>query len=81
MPVVVYTKNACPICAITKRFLEARSIEYTEINVQESPECIEQIAKRTGAKSIPVTEIDGSFVIGFQKEKLENLLKIAGKLP
>ncbi len=61
MSVIIYTKPGCPYCAAAKQDLEARGVDYTEIDVYTSPGALEQLSELTvGMNVVPViVEEDG----------------------
>ncbi len=72
----VYSTPACPYCEKVKDFLKNHEIEFDEINVAEDREKAVEMVEKTGQMSVPVTEKQGKFVIGFDEEKLKELLGI-----
>ena len=79
MPEVeVYTAPGCQFCAAVKRFLEEHGIDYTEYDVAEDPRKAEEMIERSGQMGVPVIEIDGEIVIGFDRPRLEELLSLDG---
>jgi len=79
MPEVnVYTTPTCPWCAAVKQFLEEQNIEYTEYNVAEDPAKAEEMIQKSGQMGVPVIEIDGEIVVGFDRPRLEELLTSRG---
>ncbi len=58
---LIYTKPGCPYCAAAKQDLEARGIEYDEIDVYTSPGAREQLTELTGGMEVVpvVIEEDG----------------------
>ncbi|MFQ6033334.1 MAG: glutaredoxin family protein [Candidatus Bipolaricaulia bacterium] len=72
--VAVYTTPGCQWCAAVKRFLEEHNIEYTEYNVADDPSKAEEMIQKSGQMGVPVVEIDGEIVIGFDRPRLEELL-------
>jgi len=76
MKVKVYTTPVCPYCYALKDFLKEHQIEFEEIDVSADQTAAEEMIKKSGQMGVPVTEIDGEIVIGFDKEKLERLLYI-----
>jgi len=76
MKVKVYTTPTCPWCVRVKEFLKKHGIEFEEINVAENKEALIYMVKNTQQMGVPVTEIDGKFVIGFDEKKLKELLKL-----
>jgi len=76
MRVKVYTTPVCPYCYALKDFLRQRKVEFEEIDVSANGQAAEEMIKKSGQMGVPVTEIDGEIVVGFDKEKLEKLLSI-----
>lgn len=63
MTTVIYTKPGCPYCAAAKQDLEARSVDYDEIDVYTSPGAREQLVELTGGMNVvPVIIDDGGEV-------------------
>jgi glutaredoxin 3 len=58
MPAIIYTKPGCPYCAAAKQDLEARSVDYDEIDVYTSPGAREQLAELTGGMNVVPVIID-----------------------
>lgn len=74
--ITLYTKDNCPQCKMTKRFLNEKSINVNnEINVDMNPEFID-ILKEKGFKSLPVLiEENTNFTIkGFNPTLLRQLI-------
>jgi glutaredoxin len=57
-----------------KEFLSKKGVKYTERDVSKEPEAINEL-KKMGVMTTPVTVIDEEIVVGFDQEKLEQLLK------
>ena len=75
MPKVkVYSTPTCPWCKKAKDFLKGKNIEFEDINVAENQEAAKEMVDKSGQMGVPVIEIDGEIVVGFDKEKLESLL-------
>jgi glutaredoxin len=58
---IVYTKPGCPYCAALKRDLDARGVDYEEIDVFAVPGAAEKVEQLTGARVVPVV-VDGDVV-------------------
>lgn len=76
MKVKVYTTPACSYCQTLKEFLRENKVEFTEIDVSKDQQAAEELIRRSGQMSVPVTEIDGQMIVGFDREKLVDLLKL-----
>ncbi len=74
--VKVYSTPVCPYCVTVKCFLTKHGIEFQEINVAEDEEARNDMVERTGQMGVPVVEIDGQMIIGFDKAKISELLSI-----
>ncbi len=75
MPEVnVYSTPACPWCTKVKQFLEENGVEYTEYDVAADSAKAEEMIQRSGQMGVPVTDIDGEIVIGFDQPRLRQLL-------
>ena len=75
--VIVYTKNNCIQCIMTKQELTKHGITYKEINVEEQPTAMEELIERN-LRSMPVVVVDGNWdnaFGGFQPDRLEELSK------
>ena len=77
MPKVkIFTTISCPYCLTLKEFLKERNIEFEEIDVGENPKAAREMIEKSGQMGVPVIEIDGEIVVGFDKEKISKLLKL-----
>ncbi|TJX12965.1 glutaredoxin family protein [Tissierella creatinini] len=71
--VVVYTSNTCPYCTLAKNYLGEKGISYTEKNVQTDKEARKELMAM-GHMGVPVLVVNGEEIVGFDKEKLDELL-------
>jgi glutaredoxin len=62
---------------MVKRFLSERGVSFVEKDVSVDQAAAMDMVRRTGQQGVPVTEIDGQFVVGFDRPQLKNLLKQA----
>jgi len=76
MVVKVYTTVACPYCCTLKLFLQQHGVVFEEIDVTQNGEAREEMIQKSNQISVPVLDIDGEIVTGFDKEKIEKLLNI-----
>ncbi len=61
-------------CAKVKEFLSQNKIEFVDQNIAGDEAALAELEK-LGYKTTPVTVIDGQVVVGFDRDKLEKLLK------
>tara|TARA_Y100000310_G_C20698107_1_gene827172 strand:+ start:1894 stop:2133 length:240 start_codon:yes stop_codon:yes gene_type:complete len=74
--VTIYTTAECPWCKRTKEFFKENKVEYSEKNVGDDQEAAQEMIKKSGQQGVPVIDIDGKIVVGFDEEKLRELLEI-----
>lgn len=60
-----------------KEFLKAKGIAFRDINVVEDKAAREEMVKKSGQMGVPVIEVDGEIIVGFDRGRLERLLGIA----
>jgi glutaredoxin-like YruB-family protein len=70
--VVVYTSNNCPYCVSAKDYLKQNGVTYEEKNVSK-PEYRKELMS-LGYMSVPVLKIEDEIVVGFDTNKIDNLL-------
>ena len=74
--VKIYTTSSCGYCKIVKDFLKEHNIRYTEFDIGMDAVKRNEIVERTGQMGVPVIDVNGEIVIGFDKERLSKLLGI-----
>ena len=65
--VIVYTTDPCSFCSRVKQLLDARGVEYTEINMARDAAGRQELVQKTGMMSFPQVVIGGQLVGGFQE--------------
>lgn len=56
-----------------KEFLSQKGIRYTELNVAEDMNALNELRQK-GYRAVPVTIIDDQAVVGFDRDQLNKLL-------
>lgn len=74
MSVKIYTTPSCVFCKMTKEYFKENSIAYEEVNVATDAKAREEMIQKTGQFGVPVTEINGKLVVGFDRARLAELL-------
>lgn len=74
MNVIVYSKTNCQGCRQLKKWLTSKAVPFNEFNVEEHPDKLEFI-KEKGFMSLPITQIDDTFISGFNISAIQNKLK------
>ena len=76
MSVIIYSTPGCPWCAKTKAFLKEHKIAFKDIDVSKDEKAGQEIVKKSGQMGVPVTDINGTIIVGFDEAKLKKALKI-----
>jgi len=74
--VKVYSTITCPYCVTLKEFLKEHNIEFEDIDVSQDEKARDEMVEKSGQMGVPVVDINGEIVVGFDKEKINQLLKI-----
>lgn len=72
--ITVYSTPHCPYCKQLKSFFDGQGIRYEEIDVAASDEAREALKKKSGALAVPVVDIGGTIIVGFDLPKIEAAL-------
>ncbi|MDO8489427.1 MAG: glutaredoxin domain-containing protein [Candidatus Omnitrophota bacterium] len=72
--VVVYSTPICPWCIRVKQFLKENNILFLEWDVSIDKLAADEMVKKSGQMGVPVLDIDGQIVVGFDKDKIKQLL-------
>ena len=72
--VILYTTPTCTYCKSAKAFFEEHGVNYEEIDVSQDIQKAQELIEKTGQTGVPVIEIDGEIIIGFDKRRLAKAL-------
>ncbi|MEJ8554653.1 glutaredoxin family protein [Tepidibacter sp. Z1-5] len=70
----IYSSNTCGYCDMAKDYFNKNDLEYIEYNISEDANSRKRLMKM-GYMSVPVILIEGEEVLGFDKDKMEKILK------
>ena len=74
--VTIYSTPTCVYCKSLKEYLSEKNIVFQEIDVSENEKELEKMVAISGQMGVPVVEIEGNVVIGFDREKIDEILKL-----
>jgi len=75
--VTIYTTPTCGYCKAAKAFLNEHNITYTEKDVSADIHARQEMISKSGQMGVPLIEIDGQLVLGFDESELRAALSIA----
>ncbi|NLP28342.1 MAG: NrdH-redoxin [Clostridia bacterium] len=74
MTVTIYTSSSCPWCVKAKRYLDSKKVGYREVNVSGNLLGALEMRTKSGQSAVPVIDIDGDVVVGFDRKVIDSLL-------
>ncbi len=74
--VKVYSTSTCPYCVRLKNFLTENNVAFENIDVGSDPQKAKEMVEKTGQMAVPVIDIDGKIILGFDKEAISKELGI-----
>ncbi|MFH1451265.1 MAG: glutaredoxin domain-containing protein [bacterium] len=72
----IFSTKHCPYCITLKAFLQKQGLVFEEIDVVANQAALEEMIEKSGQMTVPVAEIDGQIIIGFDRVKISELLGI-----
>ena len=72
--IIVYSTKTCPYCRMLKDFLKENNISFEDYDVGSNREKLEEMIKKSGQIGVPVIDIDGEIIVGFDKEEIKRKL-------
>ena len=74
--VIIYSTPTCVYCKTLKEYLSSKNIPYKEVDVSENEKELEKMVAISGQMGVPVVEIDDNVIVGFDREKIDEILKL-----
>ena len=67
-------KSWCPACVKAKKYLGLKGLAFSEINVADAHEDREEVFKVSGQRTVPVLDINGEIIVGFDKSAIDKAI-------
>jgi glutaredoxin 3 len=74
--ITIYSTPTCAYCKMAKEYLTSKNIPYTEVDVSQDHAKQEEMVAKSGQFGVPVIDVDGNIIVGFDKRRLDELLAI-----
>lgn len=74
MNVKIYSTPTCPWCTMAKKYFDSKNIQYNEFDVSSDREAASEMVSKSGQRGVPVIDINGNIIVGFDKERIESLV-------
>lgn len=72
--VIVFSSPTCVWCTRAKNYLRSRGVPFREVDVSRDPIAARDLVRRTGQMGVPVIEVDGRPIVGFDQAQIDNAL-------
>lgn len=72
---IIYSADWCAFCHAAKQYFDKLGVSYEERNVETTPEYATESVEKSGQMGIPVIDIDGQIIVGFDRPKIDDTLK------
>lgn len=74
--VTVYSTPTCSWCNTLKGWLRKNNVYFTDVDISRDQHAAEELVRRSGQQGVPQTDINGQIVVGFNQQRLKELLEI-----
>lgn len=72
--VIVYSATWCAFCHAAKQYFDKLGVKYEDRDVEQTPAYAEESVKKSGQMGIPVIDINGTIIVGFDRPKIDAAL-------
>ena len=72
--VIVYSTPTCTYCIRAKQFLTENNTPFENYDVSSDQQKAEEMIQKSGQMGVPVLDIDGQIIVGFDKERIKQAL-------
>lgn len=81
--VILYSTSWCAFCKTEKQYLERLGVEFEYKDIEADQDAYDELMSKSGGnfRGVPVTDIGGDLVLGFDRPKIDELLKTKNLLP
>ena len=78
--IIIYSTTNCPYCKTEKQYLSKKGITYIEKNIEEDEKAHKELLAKINGNyvGVPVTDIAGTIVLGFDRHKIDELIAQKG---
>jgi glutaredoxin 3 len=73
--VTVYSATWCGFCHAAKQYLDRINVAYADKDVEADPTNAKEAVEKSGQMGIPVLDIEGTIIIGFDRPKIDQALR------
>lgn len=75
--ITIYSTKSCQYCKMAKAYFDSIGKEYVDRDVEGDEAAIKEMVEKSGQLGVPVIDIDGTIIVGFDRHHIEHVLGIA----
>lgn len=73
--IIVYSTPSCPYCTLVKDYLKQKGIEFEERDVSKDRVSAREMIEKSGEMGVPQIDINGTIIVGFNRDAIDNELR------
>ena len=77
MAIAIYSTPSCSYCVKAKEYFKGNRIPFTDYNVASDPRRADEMVRKSGQMGVPVIDVNGKIIVGFNQAEIERALKRA----
>lgn len=74
--VIVFSTPTCTYCNMAKKYFREKGVKFKDVDVSRDAAAARDMLRRSGQQGVPVIDIGGKIVVGFDRPKIEKYLGI-----
>lgn len=74
--VMVFSTLTCSFCNMAKKYFREKAIQFKDVDVSRDPVAARDMMRRSGQQGVPVIDIGGRIVVGFDRVKIDKYLSL-----
>ena len=74
--VIVFSTPSCSFCNMAKKYFREKGIRFRDVDVSRDQTAARDMVRRSGQSGVPVIDIGGKIIVGFDRPKINKLLGI-----
>jgi glutaredoxin 3 len=72
--VIIFSTPTCSFCNMAKKYFREKNIKFKDVDVSRDPAAARDMVRRSGQQGVPVIDIGGKIVVGFDRVKIDKYL-------
>lgn len=75
MMIIIYSAVWCGYCHAAKQYFDKLGVKYDVKDVDQDPAHAAESVQKSGQMGIPVIDINGTIIVGFDRPKIDSALQ------